>query len=538
MNGYLIALILLIAFYLGIFILYKTGLMERYKLSMMGPLLMWRTQKGKEVINRLSRKRGWFTYAKISKIIVAAAMISMFFLLIWEATIVPSIPKENAPSPEMMLGIPGINRAIPLSYGILGLVVAIVFHEGAHGVLTRANNLKVKSLGILLMVVPLGAFVEPDEDELQSTTKKKRSDVFAVGPGTNIIVAIVVVIIFTGLMMPSVVPVHEGAVITDVMENGPAHHAGIDAGEEILQIGGPGGGTKIDSIQSINSVNAEPGLPVPITVFTGKGEPVIKNCTAGLAILKVSAGAPAQDAGLVPGMIIYSINDTVIHNYTEFNDVISRLKVGVAVNMSVYSYSSTIPGYAQNHSVSTITPTDRYEYYSSAYAPYAHEEDRGKAFLGISVSYMGLNLMDVRTIPEIYSHPFRGAEGIHGYVMAGLGYLALPFYHLSPVEPPLSNMYTITGVCGALPSGAFWVLANSLYWIFWINIMVGLTNALPAIPLDGGYLLMDWADSILSRLKKNSTKEGREKAISVIMYILSFSVLGLILWQMIGPRLL
>ena len=538
MNGYLLTLLILTAFYVGVFALHKTGLMERYKLSMMGPLLMWRTQKGKELIERISKRKGWFLYAKASKVIVATAMFSMLALLIWEATIVPSIPKENAPSPEMMLGIPGINPVIPIWYGILGLLVAMVFHEGAHGILTRANKLKLKSLGILLLVVPLGAFVEPDEEELQATTKKKRTDVFSVGPGTNIIIAFVVVMIFAGSMMPSVVPVNDGAVITTVMENSPAHYADLSVGTEILQIGGAGGGTVVNSLQSINEATAEPGTVVPITIFTGEGDPVITNCTAGLTILKVSAGAPSEDAGLTEGMIIYSINDTVIHNYTEFSSVISEMKPGIGVNMTVYSYFDSLKGYVQNSSVTTITPADRYEYYSSAYAPYAKESDKGKAFLGVTVSYMGLGLMDVKTIPRVYSHPFEGAEGFRGYVMAGLGYLALPFYHLSPVEAPLSNMYTATGVWGVLPNSAFWILANSLYWIFWINLMVGLTNALPAIPLDGGYLFKDWADSVLIRLKRNSTKEQREKTLTVLMYVFSFGVLGLILWQMLGPRIL
>ncbi len=537
MNGYLLTMIILAAFYAVVFALHKTGLMEKYKLSMMGPFLMWRTQKGKKLIDWLSqRKKMWFAYAKISKVIVAVAMFSMLALLIWEATIVPSIPKENAPSPEMMLGIPGINPVIPIWYGILGLLVAMVFHEGAHGVLTRANELKLKSLGILLLVVPLGAFVEPDEEELQKTSKKKRTDVFSVGPGTNIIIAFVVVMIFAGSMMPSVVPIHDGAVITTIADGGPAYHSDLTVGTEILQIGGENS-TVVDSLQSINEVKAEPGQSVPIIVFTGEGEPVVEHCTAGLAVLKVSAGAPSEEAGIEEGMIIYSINDTVIHNYTEFSDVISELTPGEAVNITMYRYFDGI-GYAPDSNVTSITPTDRYEYYNSVYKPYANEEDRGKAFLGVTVSYMGLGLMDVKTIPRIYSHPFEGAEGVRGYVMAGLGYLALPFYHLSPVEAPLTSMYTATGIWGALPNGAFWVLANSLYWIFWINLMVGLTNALPAIPLDGGYLFRDWADSVLLRLKKNSTEEEREKILSILMYVFSFGVLGLILWQMLGPRLI
>ncbi|MEM3059837.1 MAG: site-2 protease family protein, partial [Methanomassiliicoccales archaeon] len=75
------------------------------------------------------------------------------------------------------------------------------------------------------------------------------------------------------------------------------------------------------------------------------------------------------------------------------------------------------------------------------------------------------------------------------------------------------------------------------YWIFWINLMVGLTNVLPAVPLDGGYLFRDWLDSFVKALKKDSTEKEREKYIATITYALALTVLALILWQLIGPRI-
>ena len=40
---------------------------------------------------------------------------------------------------------------IPIWYGILGLAVAMLFHEFAHGILTRVADTKVKSLGLLYL---------------------------------------------------------------------------------------------------------------------------------------------------------------------------------------------------------------------------------------------------------------------------------------------------------------------------------------------------------------------------------------------------
>jgi membrane-associated protease RseP (regulator of RpoE activity) len=66
--------------------------------------------------------------------------------------------------------------------------------------------------------------------------------------------------------------------------------------------------------------------------------------------------------------------------------------------------------------------------------------------------------------------------------------------------------------------------------------MVGLTNVLPAVPLDGGYLFRDWLDSLVLRIKRNATEKDREKYVAGITYTLALFVLFLIIWQLIGPR--
>jgi len=113
MNGYLIALIVFLAWVGLVYFLNRTKWLERHSMSLMGPMIMWKTRRGKKFIERLaSRKRFWNFYGKVALWICAGSMLLIMLLLLWEATIVPQI--KNPPSPELILGIPGINPVIPL----------------------------------------------------------------------------------------------------------------------------------------------------------------------------------------------------------------------------------------------------------------------------------------------------------------------------------------------------------------------------------------------------------------------------------------
>jgi hypothetical protein len=62
-----------------------------------------------------------------------------------------------------------MNPYLPLLYGWLGIVVALIVHEGAHGVVARRYNYTVRSSGIVLFLgIPIGAFVETDENEIKT----------------------------------------------------------------------------------------------------------------------------------------------------------------------------------------------------------------------------------------------------------------------------------------------------------------------------------------------------------------------------------
>jgi len=260
MNGYLIALVVLLLWIAFVYYLKKSGWLDKHGMSLFGPMIMWKTRRGRDFIDRLAtRQRLWGLYGKVGLWVCAGAMITIMTLLLWEATIVSQI--EKAPSPELILGIPGLNPVIPLWYGILGLVVAIVVHELAHGIMTRLGKMNLVSLGVLFFVFPVGAFVEPDEKELQTTTRSKRARVFAAGPATNILLALVVLGLFSGVMMSSVEPVEDGALALGVVEDSPAHVAGLARYSLITAIDG----NEITSEEDFENYNlAEPGDTVTL----------------------------------------------------------------------------------------------------------------------------------------------------------------------------------------------------------------------------------------------------------------------------------
>ncbi|QLH74045.1 MAG: site-2 protease family protein [Methanomassiliicoccales archaeon] len=536
-NGYIIALVVLVAWTALLFYLKKKDILQKYNMSNWGPFIMWRTQKGKDLIERLSRpKRFWNGYAALSKAIVVVTMAFMVGLLVWEAFLVSRIPAESAPGPEMMLGLPGINPLIPIWYGILGLVIAIVVHEYAHGILTRVSDIAVKSLGLVFVVFPMGAFVEPDEEAISKTARKKRMNIYAVGPATNIILAFLFAFLFASVAVASVEPVDDGPVVLGVLNGSPADMAGIGYGYQVLKLNG----VYIDSIDSwYKAPSVQPGDNVTLTYYY-KGEEGVRTVTSGLILTGVSSGRPAYEAGMRSGMMIVSLNNTPIRNDQDLKDALDKTQPGQRVNVTVWSFDPTSNIWYVEEGITNVTLDSKLQYYKDNNIAIP-EDFKDIGFLGINSAYLGISVMEPKEILAWLRDPYDGVTDAGGFFQASLRYIALPFYGLAPVESPLTDLFQPTGMFEWMGAGMFWTFSNCLYWIFWINLMVGLTNALPAVPMDGGVIFKDGLDGLIMRFKKNATEEER-KAISArigkFATFIALFILFLIIWQMIGPRIL
>ena len=95
-----------------------------------------------------------------------------------------------------MVAVPGINPVIPLGWGVLAFVVSLVIHEFGHGLLARGHGMRIRSFGLLqLGPLPLGAFAEPQSDELMRAPRRERLRMFAAGPATNLFAAFIMLLL-------------------------------------------------------------------------------------------------------------------------------------------------------------------------------------------------------------------------------------------------------------------------------------------------------------------------------------------------------
>jgi len=223
-----------------VFVLQKKGILKKHNISFYGPALMWRTERGIQFLkNRAKHIRFWRMYGNFSIIFSFVTMVLMTLLIIFTARIVFGFTpaQRNAlPGPELALVIPGINPILPLEfigYVLLGLIVAIVVHEFSHGILALVDKIKVKSLGILYLIVPIGAFCEPDEEEVKKAHILPRMRIYAAGPTANFVVVLLSILLFSAVFMPAVQQTDEGAVVFMVDTNSPAEAIGLRSGSII-----------------------------------------------------------------------------------------------------------------------------------------------------------------------------------------------------------------------------------------------------------------------------------------------------------------
>ncbi len=440
--GYEIALGLVVVYGAIVYALHRAGkLGPDRSLSLFGPALMTKTQRGRSLLDRWGRyRRFWSVVADVGIALAAAAMATIVVLLILGAIASFRLSPSQAPTVQEAVGLPGINPIIPLGYGILALVIGIVLHELMHGIIARSQNIGVKSLGILWFVVPVGAFVEQDDAEMMQASRRKRDRVAAAGVLANFALALVFFLALSLLVASSVQP------------------------------------------------NAN-----------------------GVGVALVEPNTPAANASLGSGDIITSVNLTATPTVALFESALANTTPGETVSLTYYSSGL-------GHLVST----------SVVLAPSPSHPGRG--FLGV--------LVNTFTPAELKQTLVWPAGSDAGPIAGTLDWLVLPLATLEPVSGSTISYFHLTGAFAGTDPTSFWVVANVLYWLAWMNLLLGLSNALPLFPLDGGLLFRDFATSIAARLRRGWSATRLEEFGGRAAALSSVLVLVLLVWQFVVPRLL
>ncbi|RME77994.1 PDZ domain-containing protein [Candidatus Woesearchaeota archaeon] len=231
-----------ILFYGGIILLL---ILFRKKFEIQNKIIaLYRTKIGLKAMENIgTRYAPWVRL--LGYIGIGAGFIGMLFIIFTLVKNLYNLLLTPAATSGISLVIPGVNIpgspiTPPLIIGWIALFFVIVIHEFSHGIVSIAHGVKVKSSGIVFFGPLMGAFVEPDEKQLEKKHETAQYSVFAAGPWSNILLAVFAFLVLSFALNPLfndfVTPA--GVSIEAVEEGLPAAQAGLPVGSVVTAING------------------------------------------------------------------------------------------------------------------------------------------------------------------------------------------------------------------------------------------------------------------------------------------------------------
>lgn len=204
-------------------------------------ILIRRTKTGIKILDKLAKPKFFWKFLGTFGIVVVfflmfnglASLIEYGKLLLSGEVktpglsfVFPSIKSEVEAGPGYLL--------LPFWFWFIIIISVIVPHELLHGIMSRVEKIRVKSVGLLLLIVLPGAFVEPDEKQLKRAKFISKLRVFASGSLANFIVYLIVFNLTSNLIWPYLFP--GPIVLKEVNASSPAAQAGLKPGMIISEI--------------------------------------------------------------------------------------------------------------------------------------------------------------------------------------------------------------------------------------------------------------------------------------------------------------
>ena len=465
--------------YLTLLWLEDGGILDQYEISrVLGVVLMVRTRQGQRVLEKVSSYRTfWRGFGEFSIWLCLLIMVGVVLLLFASAIATAMSPPEDyLPASDLLL-IPGITSFVPFWWPVIALIFALVIHEYSHGIQARAHGMRVRSFGLLLAgPLPIGAFAEPQQHEMVRAPLRERMRLYAAGPSINIIAT------YLTLLLLSVAAT--GMV---------ASHSGVYA--------------------------------------TG-----------------IIADEGADEGGLMPYEIIIRIDGVRISDYSEFSEQMDLLSAGDEVTLTKLSHPNS-DGLRTVRDIS-VTLGDQHDYYidrcegdlvciedTESILDYWGIE-QGDAFLGVS------GLRSTSSTVDKYSSIVSSDRGLleNTLVTGGLPLemIVIPIAYdgQTMLDDEREMMRAGDGVFPELLGAeGMLMLFDLLFWMVWINFLLGFANLIPMIPFDGGHIGKDGVHSILSRLTRGIHPMRVELMAERISRMGSFLILFIVILPIMLPRL-
>ncbi|WP_251341810.1 site-2 protease family protein [Haloplanus halophilus] len=567
-------------------------------IRLQGPIATIHTRRGRALLTRLARpKRFWRAYSNVGVGVALVIMAGMFVLLVFQAvTILRNPPAPSAVNqPQNFLVVPGVNDFLPLAVApeiVFGLLLGLVVHEGGHGLLCRVEDIDIESMGVVfLAVLPVGAFVEPDEESQREADRGGRTRMFAAGVTNNFVLTAVAFALLFGPVIGAV-GVAPGVAVDGAYEGSPAATAGVENGDRITGVAGTAVGSEGDLDAALLAAE---NRTVSVEL---DGERTVR-VERSLVVVGSVAGNPAN-ISVEPGsdpIRVTAVNGTPVHTRGEFraataNRTFARLETtagDAVVPVGAYVTRVAPDGPMANTSTAPtntslivtgidgqrVTSSDSLSRVLDEYDPgdrvpvraYVDGEFRtydvrlgenprdGRGFLGVDIfpGTSGLLITDfgVRNYPAGAYLELLGGDGGPGAAspFAGLTdsplslvYVALVLPLASVVlgipnfpgfTPAVTNFYVVQGPLAPLGDGVF-ILANVLFWAAWVNLQLGLFNCIPGYPLDGGRILQTSTEAVVSRLPVGDPA----RVVRTITTGVGLTMLASLVLMIFGPQLL
>lgn len=322
-----------------------SGEYKRFQ-SYFGVIYLLRTRRFQSLMDRLgayriSKPAAWILLYLMP---IAAAFGLYLFLSSLGVYLSPNVGSRaisyvRALGPLAVLGLPGINPYLPIVDGWIALIVAMIIHEGAHGIVARSLGLPVKAAGLMFFLfVPIGAFVDVDENAMREAKASHSGRVLAAGAGINFVVGIICLLLLlssVSLMKPAS-PQGIGVVVAN---DSPLQKAGIQTYDYVLAVNG----ATLNSLSAIGGSNwYKINNTVTLTVWRG-GTTFMKNVTIGQQkFVNTSSG----ETFLLPylGIVLSNPNGAVTQSASDLSNLVSTYTGFITTRPFAYVCIPTLPG--------------------------------------------------------------------------------------------------------------------------------------------------------------------------------------------------
>ncbi len=228
----------------------------------------------------------------------------------------------------------------------------------------------------------------------------------------------------------------------------------------------------------------------------------------------------------------------------------SGLSAGEVAQLTVLSRDDSTDTWSERRI--TVTMGDRYQYYIEDCEKDSDciIEDRvellelleiepGDAFLGVS------DLVSSTAGVDVYANIIDGEYSASGTVILTV------IRPLLMLNVPISNegqtmilqeremLVAGSGTMGSiLGTDGMLMLFDFLFWLVWINFLLGFANLIPMIPFDGGHLVRDGVHSVLRKISGSSHPIRIENISNRISSLSSIFILLILLIPVIIPRII